>query len=61
MVIDTKEKALTKRIELLDDDSGYCSDCDYSWCSLKNKIVYCSMKFKGVRGFICNDDVCSME
>ncbi|RLI69088.1 hypothetical protein DRO91_04630 [Candidatus Heimdallarchaeota archaeon] len=28
----------------------FCSDCMYTWCSLRGKIVYCTQKYRGVQG-----------
>ncbi|MBD3191576.1 MAG: hypothetical protein GF308_13085 [Candidatus Heimdallarchaeota archaeon] len=32
--------------------STYCSDCLVEWCKMRNKVTYCSQKYRGVRCFI---------
>lgn len=27
----------------------FCSDCMYTWCSLRGKIVYCTQKYRGMQ------------
>ncbi len=26
----------------------YCTDCIYDWCSKRNKVIFCTMKSKGL-------------
>ncbi|NHJ39583.1 MAG: hypothetical protein FK731_06070 [Asgard group archaeon] len=30
------------------DSLNYCSDCIYHWCSKRSKVIFCSMKTKGL-------------
>ncbi|MEA2070644.1 MAG: hypothetical protein U9O98_05070 [Asgard group archaeon] len=48
-----KEEA-TDTIALQKQEQSYCTDCSYYWCSLRGKVSYCSMKYRGPTGFcIC--------
>ncbi|HUT81309.1 MAG TPA: hypothetical protein VMZ29_08915 [Candidatus Bathyarchaeia archaeon] len=63
MVTDSKKRSKVEELLLpLDDSSiGFCSKCMYSWCSLRNQIVYCSFKYKGISGLNCEDGYCQLE
>lgn len=38
-------KVSLKTVEELDT---YCTDCLYDWCSKRNKVIFCTMKSKGL-------------
>ncbi len=56
----TRKKLPVKEAPLVirDDGSGYCSDCQYTWCSLKGTILYCSLKYRGEFSFTCENGKC---
>ncbi|NHJ32978.1 MAG: hypothetical protein FK732_08950 [Asgard group archaeon] len=36
----------------------YCTDCLYDWCSKRNKVIFCTMKSKGL--FECRSCILKM-
>ncbi|MHA1155398.1 MAG: hypothetical protein ACTSQK_04755 [Candidatus Heimdallarchaeota archaeon] len=58
MATEPKEKALTKKMAILQEQIGYCTDCMIYWCVNKGKIVYCSLRYRGVRSFYCENNHC---
>ena len=38
-------KVSLKTVEGIDT---YCTDCLYDWCSKRNKVIFCTMKSKGL-------------
>ncbi|MBN1328633.1 MAG: hypothetical protein JXA54_04090 [Candidatus Heimdallarchaeota archaeon] len=63
MATDSKKKSKEAGLLIpLDDSSiGFCSGCMYTWCSLKDHIVYCSLKYKGISGLHCENGYCHFE
>lgn len=63
LATDSKKKSKDEEVLLLLDDSsiGFCSGCNYSWCSLKNQVVYCSFKYKGISGLHCENGYCKFD
>ena len=40
---------------------GYCMDCNLDWCKIRNKVVYCSQKYKGTSCYSCKDGSCNIK
>ncbi|NHJ38506.1 MAG: hypothetical protein FK731_00630 [Asgard group archaeon] len=58
---DNKSKAKSIPISISDFDKNFCSNCMYIWCNLRQKVVYCSLKYKGVRGLLCQNNQCNSK
>lgn len=61
MVSKTQQKALVLTKVTLKDEEGldtYCTDCLYDWCSKRNKVIFCTMKSKGL--FECRSCILKM-
>jgi len=54
----SKEKPLPEKIAAIEEQIGYCTDCVITWCLYRGKIVYCSLKYRGIRGFYCENGYC---
>ncbi|NHK31615.1 MAG: hypothetical protein FK730_09700 [Asgard group archaeon] len=64
MATESDKKSKTKSsipISLADFDDNFCSNCMFDWCSFRQKVVYCSLKYKGVRGLICQNNNCKSK
>jgi len=48
-------RVILKQKEEMDN---YCTDCLYDWCSKRNKVVFCTMKTKGL--FECRSCILKM-
>ena len=61
MATESKEKALAEKIDaVVEPSDSYCADCMLSWCYFRGKVVYCSLKYRGVRGFYCENNRCQI-
>jgi hypothetical protein len=56
---DKKEKLKNIPLALENLSENFCSNCLYNWCSNRQKIIYCSFKYKGVVGLICENNQCT--
>ncbi|NHJ86318.1 MAG: hypothetical protein FK734_12715 [Asgard group archaeon] len=60
MATESEKKIKSEEIPIAIDklSVNYCDDCWITWCSIRDKVVYCSFKYKGEAGFVCSDDKC---
>lgn len=35
-------------LKIVTELDTYCTDCLYDWCSKRNKVIFCTMKSKGL-------------
>ncbi|NHJ05191.1 MAG: hypothetical protein EAX90_10225 [Candidatus Heimdallarchaeota archaeon] len=61
MVIVSKEQVQIEKTILFETEIGFCTNCEYTWCINRGKIIYCSFKYLGIKGFICDNGNCSIE
>jgi len=61
-VLDTSQKVLAREKQLIKERSKtFCTDCILDWCKMRNKVVYCSQKYKGENCYSCSDDKCQVK
>ena len=51
MASKTQQKIIDLTNVTLKTEEGldnYCTDCLYDWCSKRNKVIFCTMKSKGL-------------
>ncbi|RLI69089.1 hypothetical protein DRO91_04635 [Candidatus Heimdallarchaeota archaeon] len=60
---DPRKKNLSpeKPITLKKTTSSFCLDCVIDWCKIRNKVTYCSQKYKGIRCYSCSDTKCTIK
>lgn len=52
----TREKIILKKTT-----NTFCSDCEIDWCKIRNKVSYCSQKYRGTNCYSCSDGSCSVK
>ncbi len=45
-------------LKTVEEFDTYCTDCLYDWCSKRNKVIFCTMKSKGL--FECRSCILKM-
>jgi hypothetical protein len=39
----------------------FCSDCVIEWCKNRDKVTYCTLKYKGTRCYSCDNNSCRIK
>ncbi|NHJ47934.1 MAG: hypothetical protein FK733_09110 [Asgard group archaeon] len=55
---DKKEKSKSIPLSIDDLSESFCSNCMYCWCANRLKVLYCSLKYKGIVGLLCENNNC---
>ncbi|NPE07062.1 MAG: hypothetical protein GNW80_02165 [Asgard group archaeon] len=61
-IIETPKKQLVRDKPFKSKRSSiFCTDCVIDWCKIRNKVSYCSQKYKGTGCYSCSDTKCSVK
>jgi len=63
MAIVTEKKSESTKIpfSIKNLSTVFCSTCQYYWCSLKGRVVFCSFRYKGIEYFSCEFKKCNLK
>lgn len=61
-LLETSNKPLKKeKLTLQSNEPTFCNDCVFDWCKMRNKVSYCSQKYKGTSCYSCEDKTCKIK
>ncbi|MHA1212241.1 MAG: hypothetical protein ACTSSH_07250 [Candidatus Heimdallarchaeota archaeon] len=60
MATESKKKSRLEEdlVSIAEASTVFCSNCLFTWCSLRKQVIYCSLKYKGALGFVCVTGKC---
>ncbi|NHJ38507.1 MAG: hypothetical protein FK731_00635 [Asgard group archaeon] len=57
-----REKQLSSEKSFISKkESVFCLDCIIDWCKIRNKVTYCTQKYRGTSCYSCDDGKCSVK